>query len=116
MGKITTISDYISAFDSETQNLLNQMRETIRSVAPEAIECISYAIPTFKLNGNLVHFAAAKNHIGFYPAPSAIVHFAEELSAYKTAKGSIQFPFSKPLPLELISSIVRFRVEENLTK
>ncbi|MER3328178.1 MAG: DUF1801 domain-containing protein [Candidatus Kapaibacterium sp.] len=116
MSEVNTISDYISAFEPEIQSLLSQMRMTIGEAAPDAEECISYAIPTYKLYGNLVHFAAAKSHIGFYPVPSAILHFAEELASYKTAKGSVQFPYSKPLPLELITKMVKFRLLENLAK
>ena len=116
MSEIKTITEYIATFEPEIQSLLKQMRETISKAAPDAEEAISYAMPTYKLNGNLAHFAAAKSHIGFYPAPSAIVQFAKELVGYKSAKGSIQFPYSKPLPLELISKIVHFRVQENLAK
>jgi uncharacterized protein YdhG (YjbR/CyaY superfamily) len=87
----------------------------IRAAAPGAEEAISYAIPTFKLHGNLVHFAAFERHIGFYPGPSGIEQFKHEFSAYKNAKGSVQFPLGQPLPLELISRVVRFRVQENLT-
>ncbi|PKL79132.1 MAG: hypothetical protein CVV25_09060 [Ignavibacteriae bacterium HGW-Ignavibacteriae-4] len=116
VSEINTISDYIATFVPEIQSLLNQMRETISKAAPDAEECISYAIPTYKLHGNLVHFAAAKSHIGFYPAPSAILHFTEELAGFKSAKGSVQFPCSQPLPLELITKIVKFRVQENLAK
>ena len=108
------IDAYISGFPKETQKILNEIRATIRKAAPEAEETISYAIPTFKLNGNLVHFAAFKNHIGFYPAPSGIEAFKKELSAYEGAKGSVQFPLDQPMPLSLISRIVKFRVKENL--
>lgn len=108
------ISEYITGYPDEIQVLLNQMRETIRKVAPEAVEKISYGMPTFYLNGNLVHFAMCKNHIGFYPAPSGIIAFQEELSIYKTSKGAIQFPVDKQLPLGLISQIVKFRVSENM--
>ncbi len=116
VSKISSIDEYIESFEPEIQKLLNQMRETISKAAPDAEETINYGIPTFKLNGNLVHFAAAKSHIGFYPAPSAIAHFSEEIANYKSAKGSVQFPYSKPLPLELITKIVHFRVQENLAK
>jgi len=95
---------------------LEELRATIRKAAPEAEETINYAIPTFTLNGNLVHFAAAKNHIGFYPAPSGIEAFKEELSVYEGAKGSVKFPLDKPLPLSLVSKIVKFRVKENVEK
>jgi uncharacterized protein YdhG (YjbR/CyaY superfamily) len=92
------------------------MRQTIREAAPGATEAISYRMPTFKLNGNLVHFAAFKNHIGFYPTPSAIERFKEELSPYKWAKGSVQFPLDKPVPYALVKKIVTFRVKENLKR
>ena len=110
------IDEYIAGFPEDIQQLLEGMRETIRKAAPGAEETISYAIPTFKLNGNLVHFAAFRNHIGFYPAPRGIEAFKKELSAYKGAKGSVQFPIDQPLPLALISKIVKFRVGENLAK
>ena len=111
-----TIDEYISGFPEDIQTLLQQIRVTIREAAPEAEEAIKYAMPTFVLNGNLVHFAAFKNHIGFYPVPSGIEAFKKELSFYKGAKGSVQFPLDKPMPLELISRIVQFRVNENLKK
>jgi uncharacterized protein YdhG (YjbR/CyaY superfamily) len=111
-----TIDEYIATFPPEIQKLLQAMRETIQAAAPEATEKISYQMPTFYLNGNLVHFAAFKNHIGFYPAPRGIEAFREELSVYKGAKGSVQFPFDQPLPLELVSRIVKFRVAEALKK
>lgn len=110
------IDKYIGSFPKEIQVLLQQIRETIRQAAPEAEEAIKYAMPTFVLNGNLVHFAAFKNHIGFYPVPSGIEAFKEELSVYKGAKGSVQFPLDKPMPLSLITKIVKFRVQENLNK
>ena len=92
------------------------MRRTIREAAPDAVEAISYQMPTFKLNGNLVHFAAYKNHIGFYPTPSGVEAFREELSAYKVSKGAIQFPIDQPMPLDLVRRIVQFRVAQNQTK
>lgn len=110
------IPAYIATFPGEVQPILEELRATIKKAAPEADETISYAIPTFILNGNLVHFAAYKSHIGFYPAPSGIETFKKELSAYKVAKGSVQFPIDKPLPLDLISKIVAFRRQENLDK
>ncbi|MEZ4774615.1 MAG: DUF1801 domain-containing protein [Bacteroidia bacterium] len=115
----TTVKDidtYISEFPEEIQVMLEQIRATIRKAAPEAEEAIKYAMPTFVLNGNLVHFAAFKNHIGFYPVPSGIKAFEAELSVYKMGKGSVQFPLDKPMPLELIDKIVRFRVVENADK
>ncbi len=110
------IDEYISGFPDEIRLLLEEVRKTIRNAAPEATEAISYQMPTFRLNGNLVHFAAFKNHIGLYPAPTGIETFSKELSAYKGGKGSVQFPISEPLPLDLITRIVRFRVDENLKK
>jgi len=110
------IDVYILGFPDEIQTRLKQIRATIKAAAPEAEETIKYAMPTFILHGNLVHFAAFKNHIGLYPTPSGIVAFKEELSVYKGAKGSIQFPHDKPLPLELIAKIVAFRVKENNEK
>ena len=110
----SSIDAYIASFPEETQALLEAMRATIRAAAPEAEEKISYQMPTFFLKGNLVHFAAFKQHIGFYPAPRGIEEFKEELSIYKGAKGSVQFPLDQPLPLDLVARIVRFRVAENL--
>ena len=109
--KPTTIDQYISGFPLETQEILEEIRTTIKKVAPESEETISYAIPTFKLNGKtLVHFAAFKNHIGFYATPTGHEAFREALSVYKQGKGSVQFPLDKPMPLELITEIVKFRV------
>jgi len=108
------IDDYIAAFPKDVQEILEKLRITIRKAAPGAEETINYAIPTFTLKGNLVHFAAFKNHIGFYPAPSGIEAFRKELSVYEGAKGSIKFPIDKPLPLRLVTKIVKFRVKENL--
>jgi len=113
---LNEIDAYIAQFPEEIQVLLLQMRATIHSAAPNATEAISYQIPTFKLNGNLVHFAAYKKHIGFYPASSGIEAFKDELSIYKSAKGSVQFPIDKPLPLELVTRIVQYRVAENLAR
>src|SRR5258708_3622930 len=109
----TDIDEYIAGFPKDIQQMLEDVRAAIRKAAPEAEEAIKYAIPTFTLNGNLVHFAAFKNHIGFYPTPTGIASFAKELSAYKGAKGSVQFPLDKPMPLTLISRIVKFRVKKN---
>jgi uncharacterized protein YdhG (YjbR/CyaY superfamily) len=108
------IDAYIATFPTEVQERLQALRATIRAAAPQAVETFSYQMPTFNLKGNLVHFAAFKQHIGFYPAPSGIVAFQEALSRYKGAKGSVQFPLDQPLPLELVAEIVRFRVAENL--
>ena len=110
------IDKYISSFPNEIQAMLQQIRETIRQAAPEAKEAIRYAMPTFVLNGNLVHYAAFKNHIGFYPVPSGIEAFRDELSVYKRGKGSVQFPLDNPMPLSLITKIVKFRVQENLNR
>ena len=110
----SSIDEYIAAFPAETQKILEQIRHTIAQSAPDAEETISYAIPTFKMNGsNLVHFAAFKNHIGFYPTPSGTKAFKKELSAYKSGKGSVQFPLDKPMPLKLITRIVAFRIRES---
>jgi uncharacterized protein YdhG (YjbR/CyaY superfamily) len=109
-----SINEYIATFPEEIQKILEELRATIKAAAPDAEEKISYQMPTFALHGNLVHFAAFKKHIGFYPTPSGIQAFKKELSIYEGAKGSIKFPIEKPLPLELISKIVKFRVAENL--
>ncbi len=111
-----SINEYIECYPEEVQSLLNGLRKTILKSAPGAEETIKYSIPTFTLNGNLVHFGAYKNHIGFYPAPSGISAFRKELSPFKVSKGAIQFPYNKKLPLSLISRIVKFRVKENLLK
>ena len=110
------IDEYIHTFPEDVQSILNQLRQTIKETAPEAEETISYQMPTFRLNGNLVHFAAFKNHIGFYPTPSGTAAFKKELAPYKGAKGSIRFPIDQPLPLPLIRKIVAYRVKENLAK
>jgi uncharacterized protein YdhG (YjbR/CyaY superfamily) len=114
--KPETIDEYISGFPKEIQKQLKQIRSVIHEAAPEAEEAIKYAMPTFVLDGNLVHFAAFKNHIGFYPVPSGIEKFKKELSPYKQGKGSVQFPLDKPMPLDLITKIVKFRVRENSKK
>jgi uncharacterized protein YdhG (YjbR/CyaY superfamily) len=111
-----TINEYIAQFPPDIQQKLTEIRSIIRTNAPEATETINYAVPTFKLNGNLVHYAAFKNHIGFYPGSSGVAHFQAEINSYKSAKGSIQFPFSRPLPADLIGQIVRFRVMEQQHK
>lgn len=108
-----TIDAYIAGFPEDVQAILQQVRRTIHEAAPEATEAISYQMPTFKLHGNLVHFGAFKNHIGFYPVPSGMAAFEEELVAYKQGKGSVQFPLNKPMPLDLIRRIVEFRVQES---
>jgi len=108
-----TIDEYINTFPEDVRKILSELRRTIREVAPQAEETISYQIPTFTLNGNLVHFAAFPNHIGFYPTPSGMEAFRKELSGYKRAKGSVQFPIHEPLPLPLIRKIVEYRLKEN---
>ena len=117
-GKIDfkTIDNYISTFPNNIKYILEELRAVIKASAPNAEEKISYQIPTFALKGNLVHFAAYKNHIGFYPTSSGIQAFKKELSIYEVSKGTIRFPIDKPLPYNLISNIVKFRVKENLKK
>lgn len=108
------VEKFIASFPVETQKLLNQMRVTVRAVAPEASEGMGYGMPGYKLNGKpLVYFCAYKNHIGFYATPTGHKEFEKELSRYKQGKGSVQFPINEPLPLDLIKKIVEFRVEEN---
>lgn len=116
MNTTTDVDKYIAGFPEKVQQLLQKMRATIKKAAPAAEEVISYGIPTFTLKGNLVHYAAYKNHIGFYPAPSGIEAYKKELSVYEGAKGSIKFPIEKPMPFALISKIVKFRVKENIEK
>jgi uncharacterized protein YdhG (YjbR/CyaY superfamily) len=116
MQKPNNFEEYASNFPVEIQERLESMRNIIKKSAPEADEVISYAMPAFKLQGVLVYFAAYKNHIGFYPTGSGISAFKEQLSVYKGAKGSVQFPHDKPFPIELIEKIVKFRVNENLSK
>jgi uncharacterized protein YdhG (YjbR/CyaY superfamily) len=112
-----TIDDYIQSFPSDIQKILQKVRKTIRKAAPEATETINYQMPTFKLNGkNLVHFAAWKSHIGFYATPSGNAAFKKELSKFKGAKGSVQFPIIEPIPYDLIENIVVFRVKESSVK
>jgi uncharacterized protein YdhG (YjbR/CyaY superfamily) len=112
----TSIDEYIATFPQDIQDILEKLRSTIRKAAPNAEETINYQMPTFTLKGNLVHFAAFKKHIGFYPTPSGIEKFKKELSAYEGAKGSVQFPLDRPIPYDLISKIVKFRVGENLER
>jgi len=108
------IDEFIGSFPPNVQKILWKLRKTIQEAAPGAEEVISYGIPTFRLNGNLVHLSAYKKHIGFYPTPSAIEVFKKELSGYKGAKGSVQFPIEKPIPFYLVRKIVKYRVKENL--
>ncbi|MBE0409468.1 MAG: DUF1801 domain-containing protein [Anaerolineales bacterium] len=112
----TTIDEYIAGFPQDIQAILQEIRNTIRKAAPQAQETIKYRMPTFTLGGNLVHFAAFKNHIGFYPTPSGIDHLKEELSAYKSGKGSVRFPLDEPIPFDLIRRMVELRIKENLEK
>lgn len=111
-----TIDEYIAGFPPDVQKILEKVRKTIRKAAPDAEETISYQMPAFTLNGNLVYFGGFKNHVGFYPIPTGIEKFKKELSVYKQGKGSVQFPIDKPIPYDLISRIVKFRVKENLEK
>ena len=114
--KPSDIDEYMAGLPENIQKILEELRSTIRKAAPAAEETINYGIPTFTLNGNLVHFAAYKNHIGFYATPTGHKAFEKELSIYKTGKGSVQFPIDQPLPLALITQIVKFRVIENSEK
>lgn len=111
-----TIDEYIALFPSNIQEILGRIRKIVHECAPEAGEAIKYRMPTFVLNGNLVHFAAFKNHIGFYPTPQGIEEFDRELSKYEQGRGSVQFPLDKPIPYDLIKRIVEFRVEGNRAK
>lgn len=116
-AKFTTMDGYIASFPRKVQDILEKVRQTIRKAAPGAVETISYQIPTFKLNGsNLVHFAAWKDHIGFYATPSGNAAFKKELARYKVAKGSIQFPLDEPIPFDLVAKIAKFRVKETQVK
>jgi uncharacterized protein YdhG (YjbR/CyaY superfamily) len=110
------IDEYIAGFPNDVQRILAKIRMTIRKAAPDAEETIKYGMPTFTLNGNLVHFAAFKKHIGLYPAPRGIETFKDELSVYEGAKSTVRFPLDKPIPLDLISRIVKFRVKKNLER
>lgn len=112
--RFETIDEYISTFPSEVREVLEGLRKAIQDSAPNAEEAISYGMPAFKLNGDLVYFAAYKKHIGFYPrGPSAIEAFKEELSGYNLSKGAIRFPLDRPIPLDLVKRIVKFRVQQN---
>jgi uncharacterized protein YdhG (YjbR/CyaY superfamily) len=116
MTKFKNVDEYIIVFPKETQKILEQIRETVKKAAPDAEEIISYGMPSYKQKGRLLYFAAFKNHIGFYPMTTGIEAYKDRLFDYKWAKGSIQFPIDKPMPLELIAKIVKFRVNENLEK
>ncbi|HNF28274.1 MAG TPA: DUF1801 domain-containing protein [Leptospiraceae bacterium] len=113
---IESVDSYVQSSPPEIQKKLRQLRSMIRAAAPEAVEKISYRMPTFFLNGNLVYFAAFKNHIGFYPGSKAIEKFSKELASYEGSKGTVRFPFDSPIPAALIKKIVRYRVKENLEK
>ena len=116
-NKFQTIDEYIKTFPEDVQIILEKIRQTIRKAAPEAVETISYGIPTFKLNGRgLVYFGAWKNHIGFYPTPSGIEAFKKELAPFKQEKGYVQFPLDKPISYDLVKKIVRYRVTEILER
>ncbi|MCU0347023.1 MAG: DUF1801 domain-containing protein [Saprospiraceae bacterium] len=117
MKKAENVDAYIADFPKETQDILNLVRATIKAAAPDAVECIAYAMPAYKLNGHpLVYFAGYAGHIGFYATPTGHTEFAEELSMFKQGKGSVQFPLNQPMPLDLIGRIVKFRVTETLAK
>lgn len=116
MKSYQSIDEYIADFPAHIQILLTQMRTSIQEASPEATEKISYAMPTFDLGGNLVHFAAFKNHIGFYPSSSGIAAFQAEIAGFKSSKGAVQFPIGEALPLDLVKKIVVFRTQENLMK
>lgn len=114
--QIKTIDEYIAKFPEDVQDILEKIRQVIKESAPDAEETINYQIPTYKLKGNLVHFGAFKNHIGFYPTPSAMDEFKKELSLYEVAKGSVKFPINKPIPYGLVKKIVKYRVQETKHK
>lgn len=111
--KIDKVEDYIASFPEDIQELLKELREAVRETAPEAMEKISYGMPTFAMDGNIIHFAAFKNHIGLYPGADGVAAFQDELKPYKTSKGTIQFSLDQPLPMNLIKRIVNYKVEEN---
>lgn len=113
---MTVVDDYFSKFPDQTQDIMQQIRTIIKQEAPEVQEKISYGMPTFVLNGILVHFAGYEKHIGFYPTPSVISHFEDQIQEYKYAKGSVQFPLNQPIPYKLIRRMVEFRVKENAPK
>ncbi|RZJ68197.1 MAG: hypothetical protein EOO50_01910 [Flavobacterium sp.] len=115
-SEFKNIDEYIEGFPSDVRKILAQVRQAVHEAAPKAKEKISYKMPAFELHGNLVYFAAFKNHIGFYALPSGNAEFQKELAKYKTGKGSIQFPIGEPMPVELIKKIVKYRVVENMAK
>ena len=110
------VAEYIAGFPPEVQEILQKIRLTIRKAAPEAEETMKYQMPTFMLKGNLVYFAAYKKHIGLYPVPAGTEKFQKELAVYKDAKSTVRFPLDQPMPIDLISKIVKLRVKENLAK
>jgi uncharacterized protein YdhG (YjbR/CyaY superfamily) len=114
--QFATIDEYIASFPPDIREILEKIRETIQKTVPDATEAIAYGIPTFRLNGNLVHFAAFKHHIGFFPTSSGIAAFRNELSSYTTSKGTVQFPLDKPIPYELVEAIALYRAAENRKK
>ena len=116
MEKFKDIDAYIASFPPNVQTVLKMMRKTIQKAAPDATEAISYGMPTFKLKGNLVHFAAFKNHIGFYPAPSGIEALKKDLAPYIAGKGTVQFPLGEAIPYDLVERVVKVRVEQNLAR
>ena len=116
MVSTTDVDGYIATFPTDVQELLNKVRATIKKAAPKAEEVIKYGIPTYVLNGNLIHFGGFKNHIGVYPTPSGIEEFKKELSAYTGSKGAIQFPLNKPFPYSLLTKIVKYRISQSAKK
>ena len=113
---VNNVDEYIDGFPAETQKLLEQLRSTIIEAAPKAEEVISYSMPAYKYEGMLVYFAGYKNHIGFYPGAAVVESFKKEISGYKWAKGSVQFPIDEPIPVKLVTKIVKFRVKQNKEK
>jgi uncharacterized protein YdhG (YjbR/CyaY superfamily) len=116
MKEFKTIDEYIKDYPEDIQKVLEKMRRVIHDAAPQAEEAMRYGIPTFRLNGNLVHFGAFKTHIGFYPAPRGIEAFKKELAPYEGGKGTVKFPLDKPIPYDLVTKVVKFRAAENLAK
>lgn len=116
MRTYATVDEYIKTFPASVRSILEKVRQTIKQAAPQAEEVISYGIPTFKLNGNLVHFGGAKNHVGFYPGPGAIEEFKADISNYQSSKGTVQFQLDEPIPYDLIKKITEYRVKQTLEK
>jgi len=113
---MNTIDEYIETFEPKIQKTLHEIRDFIKNEVPEAVEKISYGMPTFYLNGNLIHFAAFKNHYSIFPSPSGIDNFEKELAPYRTGKGTLSFPFDKPIPWDILQKVIQFRVKENIHK